>query len=53
MQQIFKSKTPLLHKVIPLFNVITHALDKHIANGILPFAARMAAALESTMLDKY
>ena len=53
MHQISKSKTPLLHEVIPLFDVITRALDEHIADGTLPPVVRVAAARGSTMLNKY
>ncbi|KIM78750.1 hypothetical protein PILCRDRAFT_10967 [Piloderma croceum F 1598] len=44
MKQISQSKTPLMHEVIPIFDVINHALDKHIDDTTLPATVRMAAA---------
>ena len=48
-----QSKTPLLHHVIPLFDIITRALDDHYNDLTLPPTVRMAALRGRTMLDKY
>ena len=48
-----QSKTPLVHKVIPIFNIITRALDEHLDDVMLPPAIRKAAAQGHTMLNKY
>jgi hypothetical protein len=53
MKQISQSKTPLVHEVIPIFDIITRALDDHLADVTLPPAVRMAAAWGCTMLNKY
>ena len=52
-KQISQSKTPLVHEVIPIFDVINRALDEHIDDTTLPAAVRMAAARGRTMLNKY
>lgn len=51
--EISKSKTPLLHEVIPLFDILTRALDDHVDDGTLPPAIRVAAARGRKMLNKY
>jgi hypothetical protein len=52
-KKISKSKTPLVHEVIPIFDVLTRTLDKHVADVTLPPAIRVAAARGRTMLNKY
>lgn len=52
-QQISQSKTPLVHKVIPVFDIITWALNDHLADITLPLAIRMVAARGRAMLNKY
>lgn len=52
-KQISQSKTLLVHEVIPIFDVINHALDEHIDDTTLPAAVCMAAARGLTMLNKY
>jgi len=52
-KQISQSKTPLVHEVIPIFDVINRALDEHLADMTLPAAVCMAAARGRTMLNKY
>ena len=44
MKQISQSKTPLVHEVIPIFNIIARALDDHADDATLPPAVHMAAA---------
>ena len=53
MQQISQSKTPLVHEVIPVFDIITRALNDHLADVTLPPAIQMAAARGRTMLNKH
>jgi hypothetical protein len=53
MKQMSQSKTPLLHHVIPVFDIITRALDDHSSDLTLSPAVRMAAFRGRTMLDKY
>jgi hypothetical protein len=48
-----QSQTPLIYNVIPLFDIITRALDDHISNDTLPSAIRMAARRGHAMLNKY
>jgi len=48
-----QSKTPLLHHVIPVFDIITRALDDHYGDLTLSPAVHMAALCGRTMLDKY
>ena len=48
-----QSQIPLVHNVIPLFDIITRALDDHIINDTLPSAIRMAAWRGRAMLNKY
>jgi hypothetical protein len=52
-KQMSQSKTPLVHKVIPIFDIINWALDEHVDDVTLPAAVRMAAACGRTMLNKY
>lgn len=52
-KQMSQSKTPLLHQVIPVFDIITRALDDHYSDPTLPPAVRAAAIRGRTMLDKY
>jgi hypothetical protein len=51
--QISQSKNPLVHEVIPVFDIISRALDDHIGDVTLPTAVRVAAARGRTMLNKY
>jgi hypothetical protein len=46
-------KTPLVHEVIPIFDIIAQALDDHADGATLPPAVRMAAACGRAMLNKY
>jgi hypothetical protein len=48
-----QSKTPLVHEVIPIFDIINRALDEHLEDVTLPAAVCMAAARGRTMLNKY
>ena len=48
-----QSRIPLIHTVIPIFDIITRALDDHISDDSLPSAVRMAAWQGRAMLDKY
>jgi hypothetical protein len=48
-----QSRTPPVHNVIPLFDIITHALDDNISDTTLPSAIRMAAWRGRAMLNKY
>ena len=52
-KQILQSKMPLVHEVIPIFNIITQALDKHAEDLMLPPAVHMAAVCGCIMLNKY
>ena len=52
-EQISQSKTPLVHKVIPIFDNITQTLDAHINDATFPPAIHIAAAHGHTMLNKY
>ena len=51
--QISQSKTPLVHEVIPIFDIITRALDEHVEDLTLPPAVHMAAVRGRVMLNKY
>jgi len=44
---------PLLHHVIPLFDIITRKLDQFVDDGKLHPAIRTAAARGRTMMNKY
>jgi len=48
-----QSKTPLVHEVILIFDIINQALDEHVDDVTLPAAICMAAACGCTMLNKY
>ncbi|KIM76688.1 hypothetical protein PILCRDRAFT_91482 [Piloderma croceum F 1598] len=52
-KQISQSKTPLVHEVIPIFNIITQALNEHLEDLTLLPAICVAAAQGHTMLNKY
>ena len=52
-KQMSQSQTPLIHMVIPIFDIITRALDDHINDDTLPPAVRMAAWRGRAMLNKY
>ena len=43
-KQMSQSKTPLIHEVIPLFDIITRALDEYKGDLTLPPVIRIAAA---------
>ena len=42
-KEISKSKTPLIHQVIPIFDIITTALEDSINNNALPLVVQHAA----------
>jgi hypothetical protein len=48
-----QSKTPLVHEVVPIFDIITRALDEHLDDTTLPAAVHMAATRGRTMLNIY
>ena len=48
-----KSKVPLIHHVIPIFDIITTALEDHIDNNALPLVVCHAALRGYLMLNKY
>ena len=48
-----QSKNPLVHEVIPIFDIISCAIDKNVADPTLPPAVHVAAAQGRKMLDKY
>jgi len=50
---ISQHKTPLIHQVIPIFDIITSALDDCVDNGDLVPAVRHAALRGILMLNKY
>lgn len=52
-KEISKSKTPLIHQVIPIFDIITTALEDSIDNAALPLVVRHAALRGYLMLNKY
>ena len=52
-RQILQSKTPLIHEVILIFNIIMRTLDEHAEDLTLPPAVRMAAVCGRVMLNKY
>ncbi|KIM35089.1 hypothetical protein M413DRAFT_48960, partial [Hebeloma cylindrosporum] len=52
-KEILKSKTPLIHQVIPIFDIITTALEDSIDNNSLPSVVRHAALRGYLMLNKY
>lgn len=53
MKQMSQSRTPLIHTVIPIFDIITQALDDHVGDQTLPPAICMAAWRGRAMLNKY
>jgi len=52
-KKISKSKVPLIHHVIPIFDVVTTALEDYIDNSALPLVVRHAALQGYLMLNKY
>ena len=52
-EQISQSKTPLVHKVISIFDNITQTLDAHNNDATFPPAIHIAAAHRHTMLNKH
>jgi hypothetical protein len=52
-KQMSQSKTPLIYEVIPLFDIITRALNEYKDDLTLPPVIRIAAARGRTMLNKY
>ena len=53
MKEISKSKIPLIHQVIPIFDIITTALEDNISNTSLPLVVRHATLRGMLMLNKY
>lgn len=51
--KISQSRIPLIHEVIPIFDVLTGALDEFIDNIALPNVVRAAALRGLTMMNKY
>ena len=51
--EISKNKIPLIHQVIPIFDIITTALEDTIDNDTLPLVVRHAALRGFFMLNKY
>ena len=51
--QISTNKIPLIYQVIPIFDVITMALEDNIENDALPLIVRHAALRGYYMLNKY
>jgi len=51
--QISTNKIPLIHQVIPIFDIITTALEDNIENDALPLIVRHAALRGYYMLNKY
>jgi len=52
-KRISVNTTPLLHDVIPLFDIIMHKLDTFVDDETLHPAVRIAAARGRTMMNKY
>ena len=52
-KRISSHSTPLLHHVIPLFDIITRKLDGFVDDGKLHPCVRVAAARGRAMLNKY
>jgi hypothetical protein len=53
MRRVSSNSTPLLHHIIPLFDIITHKLDGFVDDEKLHPAVRTAAARGRVMLNKY
>ena len=53
MSQSQESQVPLLHKVIPLFDTITHHIDDYVENMENLPAVRTTAWQGHAMMDKY
>jgi hypothetical protein len=51
--EISKSKIPLIHQVIPIFDIMTTVLEDTIDKTTLPLAVRHAALRGYFMLNKY
>ena len=51
--EISTNKIPLIHQVIPIFDVITTVLEDNIKNDALPLIVRHAALWGYYMLNKY
>lgn len=51
--EISKSKIPLIHQVIPIFDIITTALEDTIDKEALPLVVRHAALRGYYMVNKY
>ena len=51
--KILKSKVPLIHHVILIFDVVTMALEDHIDNSTLPLVVHHAVLQGYLMLNKY
>jgi hypothetical protein len=52
-KKISQSRTPLIHEVIPIFDIITGAMDEFIDNTRCPLVIRTAALRGLTMMNKY
>jgi hypothetical protein len=52
-KKISKSKTPLLHEVIPVFDVLTRALDDYVDDATKFPIVRAAARRGRSMMNKY
>ena len=52
-KQVSQSKNPLVHEVIPIFDIVSRALDEHVSDITLPPSVRVAASRGRAMLNKY
>ena len=52
-KQVSQSKNPLVHEVIPIFDIVSRALDEHVSDITLPPSVRIAASRGCAMLNKY
>lgn len=52
-RKISQSNMPLLHEVIPVFDIITHALDDYIDDETMFPAVWAAARRGRAMMNKY
>ena len=52
-KKISQSNCPLLHDIIPIFDILTHVLDDHIDDDTKLPAVRAAARRGHVMLNKY